>query len=126
MKIYVLTRGSYSDYHIITATVDYELAKQLKEKFERLENFWHDEVNIEVYENAETYMRPCWFLRFDKSGNVIESSESNSEYSYTDLSCGLDVKGNYYVNLIADDLESAIKIGAEKRAMFLAEKEGIN
>lgn len=125
MKIYVLTSGEYSDYHIITATTDYELAKQIKEKFERQDSIWSDEVNIEVYENAEVFMRQCWFLRFDKSGNVIESSNDCSEYSYTELRYGLDVKGNYYVNLIADDLESAIKIGAEKRTMFLAEKEGI-
>ena len=126
LKIYVLTRGSYSDYHIITATTDYKLAKQLKEKFERTNDYYSDEIYIEVYENAEVYMRPCYFLRFDKSGNVIEASDDCSEYAYRTLNQGLDVKGNYYVNLIADNSEAAIKIGAEKRAMFLAEKEGIS
>ena len=126
MKIYVLTKGDYSDYHIITATTDYKLAKQIKEKFEKEDSIWSEEVYIEIYENAEFYMRPCWFLRFDKSGDVIEATNDTSEYSYKEMRDGLDVQGNYYVNLIADDLESAIKIGAEKRAMFLAEKEGIN
>ena len=33
MKIYVVTKGCYSDYHIITATTDEKLAYKIKEKF---------------------------------------------------------------------------------------------
>ena len=33
MKIYVVTKGYYSDYHIITATTDKELAYRIEETF---------------------------------------------------------------------------------------------
>ena len=31
--------------------------------------------NVKMFEDAEVLMKPCYFLRFDKSGNVIESHE---------------------------------------------------
>jgi hypothetical protein len=122
MKIYVVTKGCYSDYHIITATTDEKLAYKIKDKFN---GGSYDETNVEVFEDAEILMKPCYFLRFDKSGNVIESyEESENEYGY-EQSQGEDVRGNFYIHIPTDSMESAIKIGAEKRAMFLVQKEGI-
>ena len=122
MKIYVVTKGCYSDYHIITATTDETLAYQIKEKF----NGKYDEAYVEEYEDAELMLKPCYFLRFDKGGNVIETrEESNTEYYYDGSNFGKDVAGNFYISVVADNLESAIKIGAEKRAMRLAKKHGI-
>ena len=121
MKIYVVTKGVYSDYHVITATTDKKLAYQIKEKFDSS----YGGTNVEVFEDAEIFVKPCFFFRFDKDGKIIETeSRNNSEDSY-DCSSGYDVKGNFYTNVVADDLESAIKIGAEKRAMCLAKKHGI-
>ena len=126
LKIYVLTKGCYSDYHIITATTDYELACKIKDRFDMINSEWSDEkVNIEIYEDAEIYLKPNYFIRFDKQGNVVEAYEDTSEYGY-DRYSGLDVKGGYFTTITTDNKESAIKIAAEKRAMFLAEKEGIN
>lgn len=126
LKIYVLTKGYYSDYHIITATTDYELACKIKDRFDKINSEWSDEkVNIEIYEDAEVYLKPNYFIRFDKQGNVVEVYEDTSEYGY-DRYSGLDVKGGYFTTITTDNKESAIKIAAEKRAMFLAEKEGIN
>jgi hypothetical protein len=85
MKIYVVTKGCYSDYHIITATTDKALAYQIKEKF----NGGYDKTHVEEYENAEVYLKPCFFLRFDKNGNIIETeSRSNCEYNYEEDYCG--------------------------------------
>lgn len=126
LKIYVLTKGCYSDYHIITATTDYELACKIKDRFDKINSEWSDEkVNIEIYEDAELYLKPNYFIRFDKQGNVVEAYEDTSEYGY-DRYSGLDVKGGYFTTITTDNKESAIKIAAEKRAMFLAEKEGIS
>ena len=120
-EIYVVTKGCYSDYHIITATTDKDLAYQIKEKFTGN----YDEAYVEVFKDAELFLKPCFFLRFDKSGSVVESEqENNREYSY-EGSFGKDCNGNFYIHVVTDDLESAIKIGAEKRAMFFAKKHGI-
>ena len=115
MKIYVVTKGCYSDYHIITATTD--------EKFS--EDYSWGKAKVEVYEDAEIFMKPCYFLRFDKSGNVIESrEESDSEYGYEQTQ-GEDILGNFYTHIPTDSMEAAIKIGAERRAMYLAQKNGL-
>ena len=123
MKIYVVTKGCYSDYHIITATTDEELAYKIRDKF--TSDYSWGEAEVEVYEDAEIFMKPCYFLRFDKSGNVIESrEESDSEYGY-DQTQGEDILGNFYIHIPADSVEAAIKIGAERRAMYLAQKYGL-
>lgn len=114
MKIYVVTDGEYSDYHIITATIDRSVAEKLAKKFG---------AEIEEYENAEVMLQPMWFIRFDKNGDVCECRQITATYSYHDNGlCRFDVKGQVYVNIIADTVEQAIKAGAERRAKFLAEK----
>ena len=121
MKIYVVTKGCYSYYHIITATTDEKLAYKIKEKFNGNS---YGKTDVEVFEDAEIFMKPCYFMRFDKSGNVIEFKERKEEYWY-DEDDGEDSQGNFYVSVVTDNEEKAIKIGAERRAMRLAQKNGL-
>ena len=117
MKIYVVTDGMYSDYHIITATTDHAVAEKIAKKFG---------AEIEEYENAELMLRPLWFIRFDKNGNVRECREEKSDWGYECAGlCKFDVCGQAYVHIVADTIERAIKAGAERRAKFLAEQEGL-
>lgn len=123
MKIYVVTKGIYSDYHIITATTDEKLAYEIKDRFSEDDDMY--EAYVEVFEDAEIFMKPCYFMRFDKGGNIIELDErSDSEYYY-DQDHGTDYQGNFYVSVVTDNEEAAIKIGAERRAMYLAQKNGL-
>ena len=122
MKIYVITKGSYSDYHIITATTDETQARKIADKF----SDDYEKAEIEIYEDAKLYLKAVWFVRFDTKGNVNELHEDNSEYSYQYVNeCGFDCAKGVYVHVQADDEISAIKIAAEKRAMFLAKKAGV-
>ena len=121
MKIYVVTEGCYDDYHIITATTDEKLAYKIKEKFNGNS---YGKTDVEVFEDAEIFMKPCYFMRFDKGGNVIEFEEEKDEYSY-EQDEGEDTQGNFYISIIADNKQRAIKIGAERRTMYLAQKYGL-
>lgn len=114
MKIYVITEGEYSDYRIITATTDLNLAEAIGKKFNAM---------IEEYENAELKLRPLWLVRFEKNGDVCECRLVTSSYDYEQAGlCGVDVRGRVYTHIIADSAEGAIKAGAERRAKFLAER----
>ncbi len=114
MKIYVLTRGEYSDYHILTATTDFAQAEAIAKKFS---------AEIEEYENAEIMLRPLWFIRFEKNGDVCECRLDDSGYWYDEEGlCGFDMRGRVHVHIVADSAEQAIKAGAERRAKFLAER----
>lgn len=123
-KIYVVTKGCYSDYHIVAATTDYDLAKKIAAKFDED----YDTTQIEEYEDAEVMLKPAWEINFDIAGNVINTNGCTSEYDYENIGkCHERRWGNcdLSVTVSADDLESAIKIAAEKRAKYLAEKLGL-
>ena len=121
-KIYVVTSGCYSDYHIISATTDYETAKKLQEKFDSR----YDEARIEEYDNAEVMVRPLWYIRFNTTGDVIECVECTMAYEYDSINyCYFTAAKQVAMYVLADAKEDAIKIGAEKRAQFLAEKLGL-
>lgn len=118
MKIYVVTKGDYSDYHIITATTDYEQAKKIAENFS---DEW-DKAEVEVFENAEIYTKPCWDVRFNKFGEVEEVKRNSSEYSY-ERANALFHDGTMCVT--ADAADAAVKIASEKYAQIKAKEAGI-
>lgn len=123
-KIYVVTQGCYSDYHIVAVTLDKTIAEKIAAKFTNQ----YDDCRIEEYGDAEVMLRPAWNINFDKSGNVINTYECTSAYDYEDVGkCRERRWGNCALNVTvsADDLGSAIKIAAEKRAQYLAEKLGL-
>lgn len=123
-KIYVVTQGTYSDYHIVAATMDREVAEKITAKFTTR----YDECRIEEYGDAEIMLKPAWEINFDKAGNVIATDECTYAYEYEDIGeCNERRWGNcdLSITVSADDLESAIKIAAEKRAKYLAEKAGL-
>lgn len=124
MKIYVVTQGSYVDYRIITATTDEEVANKIAKKFS---DSW-DGASVEVYEDAELYMKPVFYVSFKQNGDVHEiCDESSSIYYYNNINeCDFEVDGKrVYAVVQADNEEHAIKIASEKRAEFLARKAGI-
>lgn len=122
-KIYVVTRGTYSDYHIITATTDYDKAVAIKEKFSTK----YEEAKIEEYNDCDLKMKTLWCVRFERDGSVIECAQTKSvyEYEYGINVCKLCIRGQIYTHVIADTHEEAIKIAAEKRAEFIAGQLGL-
>ena len=118
-KVYVVTRGDYSDYHIITATTNKDIANQIAKKFG---------AEVEIYDDSEIYTKTVFGVTFNKVGDVMYCHEL-SEYDYPPNNEIIQHKRNnqtcLYVEVEADDQQSAIKIAAEKRAKFLAEQEGI-
>jgi hypothetical protein len=124
-KVYVITSGCYSDYHICAVTLDPQKAKVLKEFYSRTE---YDEPAIEEYDADYCYDRitsGCnpYCVRFTRSGAVdcVFETQGCCEDKVYQSENGWHV----YVELWAKDKLSAVKIAAERRAKFLAEKEGI-
>lgn len=111
-KIYVVTRGDYSDYHIITATTDFEHANEIAKKFK---------AKVEIYDDSEIYLKNIYSINFDEKGNVV-SCYQNNEYNYPyDEKIYWRKDNTLYIQVEADDEQSAIKIAAEKRAKSIAE-----
>lgn len=123
MKIYVITKGSYSAYHICAVAIDYEKACILQKSF----SAEYDPAEIEKFDTedfkdifAKKILYNIWF---DSKGNVTNVFEEDMDY--------FDPKDNpvrvfnlnrVAVNVFAFDRESAIKIAAEKRAIELSKR----
>lgn len=123
MKIYVVTKGIYSDYSIITATLDEEKAKKIAEKFS--DNC--DDAMVEVYEDSDIYLKRVWFIRFNTNGDVREVvNEDGKKYAYNCIGeIRRDSYGRVMMYVNADDPEEATKIASEKYAMYVAKEKGL-
>ena len=119
-KAYVITKGYYSDYRICAVTLDEEIAKKLKIKFDDSMN----EANIEIYDldeyNKDNVDYNSYSVRFNFAGDIQEVRVNPDDYEER-----IYEKYGLVVELRAKDINSAIKIAAERRAMWLAQKEGI-
>ena len=123
MKIYVVTKGHYSDYHIITATTNAEKAKKIAKNF----NEDYDKTNIEIFEDSELYVNPLWVIAFDSDGDVLDMRKTTNEY-YFDSINQVEPSGDgktMSICVSAENAEHAIKIASEKRAEYLAMEAGI-
>ena len=131
MIVFVITRGSYSDYHICAVTTDPERAKRLAEIYsDRM-----DDAYVETYDTEETpHLGPNdrlpFVVNFSQIGEVLKSSgRASIEYPFTPgVSAGKDAldRSTYVrVALYAPDWTTALKIAQDKRAQFLAEQAGL-
>ena len=133
-KIYVITAGEYSDYHICAVTTDKERAEFLKKWYFRS----NGDVEIEEYTDGEpdvpttADLVPIYVITCTEKGDInqhfigryVERNEMPSpKFGFF----------RYYQNgqeyfrgeLTAEDEEHAIKIVKDKRAKMLAERFGI-
>lgn len=122
-KVYVITAGSYSDYHICAVTLDPQKAEVLAKFYTE---HGYDEAGIEEYEADYEYDRidsgcKMYIVSFDEQGNVKNLAINDQPLHEQVYNWGKTVR----VHVWAKDGEAAVKIATERRAMYLAEKAGI-
>ena len=125
MKVYVITQGEYSDYHICGVAVDAECAEKIRKYFD---DEW-DPANIEEYDTddyVEGNVRERYIIIIDKRGNV----EKHSTGDVAPFKTGEDrfwwgVNRAFCAEIWAKDQDHALKIAFDKRAKLLAEELGI-
>lgn len=138
MKVYIITKGEYSDYHICAVTDDPEKAKLLKEAmsddcdYANIEEYDTDDIQVNAYLDknnieycvaldAKTGLIECkanWKLS-DPYG--ISSSEVWETHEYQEPSGRLVYKTVVY----AENEEKATKIASDRFAKYKAEKENL-
>ena len=126
MKVYVLTSGEYSCYHILGVLLDEEQAKIAAEVISDRRN----DVKVETYDtNDLKFIKPGW-----KYWTIVFSEH---DHAITDGAChdyfgSLDEPNlfggyhkNWYVDVYAKDEDHAIKSASDKLNKYLAEKNGL-
>lgn len=124
MKVYVLTEGCYSAYHIIGVTLDEEQAKIAADALSN-RNFT---VNCEEFEtNDINIIKPgcnLWEIYFDEKTHAI-TRIYRSEYPDCLGTVQLMRNKTFCVEVYAEDKEHAIKYASDKLSKYLAEQAGI-
>lgn len=116
-KVYVITKGAYSDYHICAVAA----TKEIAEKLCRACSDNRGEAHIEEYdlnENAED-VRIMYYVELD-CGDV----EVNIDL-YENKENAWGGKDYFAAYVLAKDQDHAVKIAQDRRAEYLAKKEGI-
>lgn len=122
-KVYVITAGCYSDYHICAVSLDPQKAEVLAKFYTE---HGYDQAGIEEYDADYEYDRiesgcKMYSVTFDKQGCVEHLALDSVPMSENVFSW----RGGVRAEVWAKDEKAAVKIAAERRAMYLAEKEGI-
>lgn len=134
MKVYVITQGSYSDYHICAVSVDKERAVLLSRYFSDGDGL----AQVEEYDteaklpNSEVLFRliPIYKVEIRKDGRcfsgIIEYHDSATPYKSRFTFGTLSGDGDtFYAFLTANDEAHARKIAFDKRAQMVAERFGL-
>ena len=132
-KLYAITQGYYSDYTIVSLCSDKETAEKVKAKINSMKGEYDDECCIEEYEDGKFCLgeNVCgWLVIFDKDGNVLSVEQADFTEGVKGLTYGQrgyngKTFQKVFIQTVAPDEQSAIKIAAEKRAMYLAQENGI-
>ena len=120
MKIYVITKGSYSDYHICAVSANQKNAEKLQKIFS---GKWNQAI-IEEYE-ADQYLTEAesgmeLYKCIMGQDGVVDMCVIDLDYMYD---CDFKVRylaSRYIVYVWAKDSEHAKKIAADKIAEFKA------
>ena len=125
-KVYVVTRGEYSDYHICGVFDEKEKASLFINSFDN-DEYMIEEWNLNPYElELKEGMCP-FFVRMAKNGDVLKSCKVTSDYGFDEYELtSFDVRGNIYIRVFAKDEKHAIKICNERRTIAIANNEWPN
>lgn len=123
MKVYVVTQGEYSAYHIVGVTLDREKAERWIELYNAEERTSYKDVQIEEYKADEFGNDGLYQWEVSRGwGDEDVLLDTKGGYDYGEWYNDDD---NYRVTVMARDKDHALKAAYDKIAMIKAEKEGI-
>lgn len=126
MKVYVITKGAYSDYHICGVAVDKNMADKIAEGC----SSDYDEAMVETYDTED--FSPLlkggsvFFTRLTYDNNEIEIREENDwDYIAGKINRVVPMFRNMgcFTYVVAQDEEHARKIGSDILFQYKYEKE---
>ena len=123
-KAYVITKGSYSDYHICAVTLDKNRAEKLRKMFTGSDR-WH-EANIEEYTLDEENKMHKYGVVFDVKGAFKRFCADDYDlYDDGYIDDWSDDDGGITVWVESADEAHALKIAQDRLAEYKAKKAGI-
>lgn len=132
MKIYVVTKGIYSDYHICGVAVNRKIAEKIA-KYVDSSNLseYSDKANIEEYETDAwrdvVFSGGIYNVTETSTGKLYaEKEQYDVEELYKTRNKVIEtINGTLQTTVLAGDRQHAMKIATDLFAKYKAEKEGI-
>lgn len=140
MKIYVITAGEYSDYHIVAVTTDKEKADNFVKVHNDSKRFYYDDAYVEEYDTEDFDIavtdRNAKYFKVFGSWDYAQGREVIGCDEIDSLDYITDRNSQYYTLLIDDaprwkfyctakDKEHAIKKATDWAAQKKAERKGV-
>lgn len=114
MKVYVLTEGEYSDYHVVTV----KLEKGQAEKLARI----HPDWEVEEYDTDEITIKESYMYRVYVYDEGVASAKTINDDCYetmpTHIDRGWPCLDHWEVDVRAEDADHAIKKGVDRIAQY--------
>ena len=130
-KIYVVTAGVYSDYHIVAVCSDKSRAQEIANIYNlnHSSSTWGDAEVVEYTDGCLVDLsRSAYYISLRENGSILSIKEL---YEESKIDCLFEVfesngvrrlnSGEYIANIIADNKDQAIKIARDKIAELKAE-----
>ena len=121
-KIFVVTAGDYSDYHIVGAFSTRKIAEEYRYKLgaDWVEEYEIDEITNSLYSGGYTR----YYVSFNGDTTIVEEHKSTYENDHLDMKYVVTNRsrgaGNMNVYLFARDEQHAVKIASEVRSQIIA------
>lgn len=123
MKVYVVTQGEYSDYHIVGVTLDKAKAERWVELYKADKCKYDSDATIEEYEADEFGNDGLYLWEVSAGwGSKDVQIDKNNGYDYGEW---YRDDHDYRLTVMARDKAHALKVAQDKIAMIKAEKEGL-
>ena len=127
-KIYLVSKGCYSYYHIVGVYSTAELANEVVTEINKHDTY--DKAEIEEYDLDQPTVKPgyAWYTVFiDRDGNVCgprwaNALEGQDEQWFTVCRDSNRTSTQLHISRFVDSMETIVKIANEHRAMWLAVK----
>lgn len=129
LKIYMVTDGSYSDYHVIGVYSTKELAEKVKEIHDARNDI--DELNLDEMPDVPPGLLG-WSLEMLESGDVLRVWRSGvikeeEKFAYwRPFSYSEDRRARSGISVYARDPEHAVKVASERRREAIVSGEWAN
>lgn len=124
-KIYIVTSGSYSDYHICSVFSTKKDANGFVGSFakDKYDNFRVEEYELDEFKDQIKNHRSLYFVRMKENGDTLEIEKRSTFYRDGCCENMFDVEKNLIMEVWADDEKHAVKIVNEKRVQLIAENK---
>jgi hypothetical protein len=135
-KLYAVTAGTYSDYHIVSLCSDKARAKQICDIYNSGNTNYYGSASVEEFDDGirADLTQPVFKITLHKDGelkNVLECNGGEKIDVLLAPNCSWRLRvteqwnGDYLTHVVAGNVDTAIKIARDRLAQYKAKCEGI-